>query len=63
MTSRHRLIAILAVWALLALVAVVSNPAFGLWFVPPWAILLFNGLYLAGALSATFFITRSRQAA
>lgn len=60
MTSRHRLIAIIAVWLLLAFAAVVSNANFSVFWQPAWLILAFNLLYAALALAATVFIARAK---
>jgi predicted Na+-dependent transporter len=60
MTSLHRLIAIALVWALLTLIAIVSNGSFGVFRQPGWLILTVNILYLAVALAATYFIARAK---
>lgn len=60
MTSRHRLIAIVAVWLLLAFVAAFSNANFSVFWQPAWLILVFNLLYAALALAATALIARAK---
>lgn len=62
MTSLHRLIAIVVVWGLLALTAIVSNASFSLFWQPTTLITAFNVLYVAVALTATAFIARAKPA-
>lgn len=61
MTSLHRLIAVVAVWILLALTAVISNSSFSLFWQPAWVILGANVFYAGLALTATALIARAKS--